>query len=323
MPGTPTGGDDFTTALIGSIEPINPSDYCSQFNIPGTVSVKPTTVISINGSVYWGIACMNYGDEPLFKRQHNYYAWIAKSLDPHGNRWNFSATPSDFFSGRLAAPMFIQYGQDNELAVDDYVYAHFPYAADEFTNGTAQSFWNNNDDVLLGRVPKHEILNRSRWQFYVGGGLGDDSDENDDTHWSHNHWDAVSIMHYPKMLGMNQVNYHPQSQRYVLANYGFVDFNGLPRPYHQTPMVVRHRSQLTLFEGPKPWGPFAVFHRDDDWKSPDGAAGGYCPVLPPKWVGNSSAWMVWAQCCALSSDENPHHYNFSVQQFHFTHTSHL
>jgi hypothetical protein len=33
-------------------------------------------------------------------------------------------------AGNLAAPMFIQYGQDNALAPDGFVYAHFPFATD-------------------------------------------------------------------------------------------------------------------------------------------------------------------------------------------------
>jgi hypothetical protein len=72
--------------------------------------------------------------------------------------------------------MFIQYGKDYGDAVDEYVYAHFPYANDEFTKGEAQSFWDNNDDVLLGRVAKTEILRRDSWEFWRGpadaGGAG-------------------------------------------------------------------------------------------------------------------------------------------------------
>ena len=126
-------------------------------------------------------------------------------------------------------------------------------------------------------------------------------------------------MAWPQMIGMNQVNFHRPSGRYIFANYGFVDMDGLPRPWHQKPEVHRHRTQLTLFEAPQPWGPFFMFHRDDDWLSPDGAAGAYCPVLPPKWMGATSAWMVSASCCALSKKARfLHHYNFSTQLLDFS-----
>ena len=77
--------------------------------------------------------------------------------------------------------------------------------------------------------------------------------------------------------------------------------------YRTEPSALRHRTQLTLFDAPAPWGPFSLFHRDDDWHCPDGAAGAYCPVLPPAWMGNDSAWVVSASCCARSNNDNLHH----------------
>jgi hypothetical protein len=307
--GTPQGGDAFTMQQLGGEFPVNVTQFC----VKPSNTVKPTSLLSVGGEVYWGITCMNYGDEQSFKRQHNIYAWIAKATDPHGHGWNFTATPAQFFTGKLSAPMFIQYGQDYQDAVDGYVYAHFPYANDQYTKGIAQSFWNNNDGVLLGRVPKGDILYRERWEFWAGAGAGNNGT------WTPDDGAAVSVMAWPQMIGMNQVNFHRPSGRYIVANYGFVDMDGLPRPWHQKPAVYRHRTQLTLFEAPQPWGPFFMFHRDDDWLSPDGAAGSYCPTFPPKWMGTTSAWMVSASCCALSTKARfLHHYNFSTQRVDFS-----
>ena len=294
-------------------------------------NVKPTTLLSVDGNVYWGITCMDYGDNRQFQRQRNFHAGIAKATDSQGQVWNFSATPSTFFSGRLAAPMFIQYGKDYQDAVDGFVYAHFPVANDDLTGGTAQSLWDNNDDVLLGRVPKSEILIRDQWQFWRGAGVqpqpgkvvGDVGDANNsDGAWTSDESGAVSVMHWPQMIGMNQVNYHRPSGRYLIANYGFIDHDGQPRPWHQKPKAPGgHRTQLTMFEAPQPWGPFSIFHRDDDWRSPDGAPGAYCPVFPPKWMEPTSALMVSAQCCAARASGTLHHYNFSAQRLDFSYNS--
>ena len=132
-------------------------------------------------------------------------------------------------------------------------------------------------------------------------------------------------MHYRQMLGMNQVNFHPPSGRYLLANYGFVDLNGQPRPWHQNPTKsgsrdLRHRTQLMFLEAEQPWGPFSVFHRDDDWQSPDGATGAYCPVFPTKWMGETSALMVSASCCASTTNVKRHN-NFSAQRVDFSFTT--
>ena len=122
-------------------------------------------------------------------------------------------------------------------------------------------------------------------------------------------------MHWPKMIGMNQVNFHRHSGRYLVANYGFIDLDGQPCPWHQRPHVVQHRTQLPLLEAAQPWGPFSIFnfHRDDDWPSPDGAGGACCPVFPPEWMGPTSALMVAASCCAKTTDIK-RHYNFSAQR---------
>ena len=50
-------------------------------------------------------------------------------------RLNRDATPLDFFTGRLASPHFIQFGQDYAGARDEYIYASFPAGDD---GGSAQ-----------------------------------------------------------------------------------------------------------------------------------------------------------------------------------------
>lgn len=43
-----------------------------------------------------------------------------------GKTWNLTATPTDMFPGRLAAPRFVQYGQNFADAPDNWVYVYFP-----------------------------------------------------------------------------------------------------------------------------------------------------------------------------------------------------
>ena len=61
------------------------------------------------------------------------------------------------------------------------------------------------------------MLVRSSWQFLAGEAGGGGSGT---ALWSSDWRAAQSVMHYPLMLGMNQVNYHKQTGRYLLANYG-------------------------------------------------------------------------------------------------------
>ena len=77
---------------------------------------------------------------------------------------------------------------------------------------------------------------------------------------------------------LSKANFHPGLGRYIFANWAWISYDGYPRPDH-TPderngRTGHQRTQLTLVESPTPWGPFSIFHRDDDWKGADGSSGG-------------------------------------------------
>ena len=60
----------------------------------------------VDGVLYWAVSCFNYGDDPVFNRQRYGPAWIVTSHD-NGQTFNLTATPTDMFKGRLAAPRFV------------------------------------------------------------------------------------------------------------------------------------------------------------------------------------------------------------------------
>jgi hypothetical protein len=218
-------------------------------------------------------------------------AWIVTSTD-HGKTWKLDATPTDFFTGRLASPHFVQFGKDYAGARDEYVYATFPAGDD------GNSYWENGDSILLGRVPRYSILDRAAWEFYTGLKSGEPAWSADDTL-------AAPIFRYPRMTGENHVTYNAGLGRYLMGNYGFIDEEGNPRPYHQGPWPDSClRSQLTLFEAPEPWGPWSLFHRDDDW----GTYGDYQPIFPTKWMSEDGKTLLMA--CSGSFDD----YNLTLQK---------
>jgi len=273
----------------------------------GIPNLKSSGVLSVDGVLYWAVSCFNYGDDPVFNRQRYGPAWIITSAD-NGVTWNLTATPTGMFPGRLAAPRFIQYGKDNSDAPDDWVYVYFPGT----TSGSA--FFENNDEVLLARVDKSSILNREAYQFYNGQML------DGTTAWTTDSTIATPIWQFPLMTSVQQANYHPTLKRYIWANWAWISYDGYPRPDHtadeRNDRTGHQRTQLLLIEGPNPWGPFSVFHQDDDWSGSDGSSGGYTPVIPPAWVGHSDFWLVFTQCCG-----NPrpplNNYNFNAEHITF------
>lgn len=285
----------------------NFSSRCPRWG-DAAVNVKSSGVLSVRGVLYWAVSCFNYGDDDVFNRQRYGPAWIVTSADG-GKSWDLDATPSDMFPGRLAAPRFVQYGRDNAGAPDEWVYVYFPG-----TQGDA-AFFENNDQILLGRVPSHRILDRAAYQFYSGTQL------DGAVTWTSDATIASAVWTFPLMTSVQQANYVPSLNRYVFANWAWISYDGYPRPDHTADEVNdrtgHQRTQLTLVEAEQPWGPFAVMHRDDDWSGADGSSGAYTPVFPPAWVGTAELWMVSTQCCG-----NPrpplNHYNFNVQRVTIT-----
>jgi hypothetical protein len=307
----PTHGDQPSPAcsnirLQGAARPVvgpDVSKACPPWST-GVPNVKSSGVLSVDGVLYWAVSCFNYGDDPVFNRQRYGPAWIITSSD-NGVNFNVSATPVNMFTGRLAAPRFVQFGQDFAGAPSNWVHVYFPCA-----DGDA-AFFENNDQILLGRVDKRSILDRSAYQFFNGNQV-------DGTPlWTMDASIAVSVWRYPLMTSMQQANYNRFIQRYIFANWAWISYDGYPRPDHtadeRNDRTGHQRTQLTLVEAPAPWGPFSVFHRDDDWSGSDGSSGAYTPVFPPAWIGQREFQMVSTHCCG-----NPrlplNHYNFNIQR---------
>ena len=272
--------------------PINPKKYCQKPYLHPKMGVKPASLISINGVIYFAVELHNYGENVSFNRQKNYNSWIITTYD-YGKTWDRESTPIDFFTGRLASPHFIQFGKDYEGARDEYVYAYFPVGDD------GGSYWENGDALLLGKVHKYSILDKSTWAFYAG------ANDNGQPMWSSDEGQAVPVFHFPSMTGENHVSYNKGLKRYIMGNYSFIDENGNPRPYHQGPWPQSAlRSQLTLFESPEPWGPWFLFYQDDDW----GTYGDYQPNFPTKWMSEDGKTMLMVSSGSFDD------YNFVTQK---------
>lgn len=273
--------------------PMDPKKYCQKPNVHPKWGIKPASLLSHKGRLYFAVELMNFGDNPKFNRQHNISSRIITS-DDFGKTWNREATSEDFFTGRLASPHFLQFGKDYEGARDEYVYAYFPAADDE------NSYWENGDYLLLGRVWQDKILVRKEWEFFTG------LTRNGQPEWSKDGSFAKPIFRYTLMTGENHVSYNKGLKRYLMGNYSFTDQDGNPQPYHQTKLwdPKQQRSQLTLFEAREPWGPWSLFYQDDNW----GLHGGYNPCFPTKWMSEDgkTMWMVYS-----GSEED---YNFTVQK---------
>lgn len=269
-------------------QPVDLKKYCMN---PMAPYVKPSGILDIGGCLYLSVEAQNYGDNPYFCRQRNIHGWIVKSLDG-GKSFEQETTPWNFFEGRLSSCHFLQFGRGYSGARDDYVYAYFPCDLED-----GNSYWENNDALLLGRVPVRQISARNSWEFYCGKDPACPE-------WSKKEELARPVFTYYKMTGANHVVYNAGIKRYMMGNYSFVDENMNPRPVHQMRYPESHYSQLTLYEAPEPWGPWRLFYQDDRW----GSYGDYQPNFPTKWMTEDGRTLY------MVSSGSWDDYNFVVQK---------
>lgn len=267
--------------------PVSPEQMARQAEIKG---MKPSGLLDIGGTLYLSVEAQNYGDNPFFNRQRNLRGWILRSADG-GRHFEDAGMERPFFEGRLSSCHFLQFGKGYEGARDGYVYAYFPYDAED-----GNSYWENNDALLLGRVKKEQLQNRAAWEFFCGSG--------NTPAWNADEQKARPVFSYYKMTGANHVCYNAGIGRYLMGNYGFIDENLHPRPVHQMSYPESHISQLTLFEAPEPWGPWRLFYRNDNW----GTYGDYQPSFPTKWMTGDG------RLCYMISSGSWDDYNLVVQK---------
>jgi hypothetical protein len=232
--------------------------------VPADFVGKANTLVSIDGSLF-----MFLTEQDQWMR-----AKIGRS-DDHGRTWtfnggHFSESGWDFeeSGGAFAGPAIIQFGRDYAGARDDYVYV---YSEKERTQ--------SNKDLLLARVHKTQIQNRSAYEFYSGiDGSGNPT-------WSSNLSNAISVFHDENGVNWGyQVAYNPGIKRYLLT-------------VRRVDSAGGEEGAWGIFDAPEPWGPWTTVAYYDDWDSETPIDGFGSQILfnfPTKWMSadGRTLWTV-------------------------------
>jgi hypothetical protein len=261
---------------------------------PGGNGAKPSGMISVKGSLYLAVQNLLGKKHPPYRpmSQHGSDATIlrsddfgkswypdiqtglaeleAKFYDRRGWRWtnppeergSWNGWQPMFPGAMFGGPTFIQFGQDNREAVDDYVYA---VSGDQ---------WDNGCELRLGRVPQDQILEVRAWQWAIPKSDGTVT-------WVDQLEESQPVLTIDGHLGLPEMVYLPQIERYLLLTWGLhKDFD------------VEAGSELTILESEQPWGPFQLVHYDEIWDSIPVCP--YTPRIPLKWLDSHdlSGWLL-------------------------------
>jgi len=277
------------------------SIYDYDWNIPAQPVSRDTLVKLLKKFHPWGemspetIGPVGFIDG--FSKNYG-VASIIKSTD-FGKTWTNlpgKETP-EFFGPTFGAPAFLTFGPGNTQTPDDlnpYVYA--------ISN---DGNWASGDNVFLGRVHRDSIIARNAWQFFKA------QTNSGNPIWTNKENEAAPVFSDPGHVGHPTITYNKALDRYILC----ISSDMVPHRENSTREETRKwnwESEMQLYEGPAPWGPWSIFHNEKQWGGNDHTA--YLPQIPSAWISKDglSGSVLFAGDYVNRKAE---YYGFMTQQF--------
>jgi len=249
------------------------------------VSRKPTGMICVDGVLYLYyqnlknfLSDNEFGDAPA--------ASVSWSAD-HGRTWEWNTAGPMFHDHVFTTGFFLDTGQCNEYAKDEFVYIYGLDYNWRYSEGYRST------NLYLARVPKEQIPDRSAWTFFTGTQAGGDPV------WSSDIGAKQPVLNdeteYAGNTGVSQgsVVFVPALNRYLYSTWS--------------------DTAWIFWEAEFPWGPWTrigvTYWYDGPWT--DEFHGGYATVVPSKFLSadGTGGWIVSS---ILNSLENTY-YRYSMR----------
>ena len=201
-------------------------DIASTDSVPrgsGRSGEKGSGMVSVDGILYLGVRnADNAGNMCEFWKSTD------KAINWQKSTWKFQ---------ELGFCALLNFGQDytggrSPGADPNYVYMYSP-------NG--QSAYSAYDDIVLARVPKHEVLNRNAWEFFSGTPSSPT--------WSSDIAARASIFHFTLNVNRLDVTYNEPLGRYLLTMRNREDDG----------------NNFGIYDAPEPWGPWTTVYYTEEW----------------------------------------------------------
>jgi len=171
------------------------------------------------------------------------------------------------FTNTFGCPEFVQFGKNYEGARDNYVYV---------VSQANDSAYGYSPDIVLARVPKDRIPDRSRYEFFAG------LDASRNPIWSPDIAKQKPIFTDPNGTQRIAITYNAPLRRYIVTT------SHLPPGKKAT-----HTAALGVFDAPEPWGPWTTVYYDDDWSK---GSRTYHHKFPTKWMSKDgkTMWLLYS-----------------------------
>lgn len=221
----------------------------------GRVGEKASGMLMVNGILYMWIRNANHDGE------ESRLSWSAD----HGKTWKFSDWK---FASGFGCPTFLNFGKNYEGARDGYVYI---YSADE------KDAYKPSDQMVLARVPKNKMLDRTAYQFFSQIG------PHEKPVWTKDLSERGPVFTHPAMCYRSGITYNSGLKRYLWCQ---------SHPDSKHPEGSRFQGGFGIYESSNPWGPWRTVFYTRDW---DVGPGETCS-FPSKWMSadGKTCWLVFS-----------------------------
>jgi len=208
----------------------------------GAAGKKGSGLLMVDGVLYlWARNANRKGEQSQL-------AWS----EDHAVTWTWA----DWTFEQFGYCTFLNFGKNYEGARDEYVYVYSPDNPSAYVGA---------DRLILARVPKERIRERSAYEFFSGlNGAGAPK-------WSADINERAGVFQHPGRCSRNSVHYNAPLGCYILwqqltnAPYG---------------SETRFGGGFAMHDAPDPWGPWTTIYYTEHWDVGPGETAN----VPTKWI---------------------------------------
>jgi hypothetical protein len=195
---------------------------------------------------------------------------------------------------------FVQHGQDNSAASDNYIYIYSPEGA-------------HSHKLTLARVEKDKLSHRNEWQYFKN------YDENNLPQWTSDILRRGYVYEYPEESAdshyfgwyswLPSVVWNEGLKLYIMVNGGTYAGHGMTnsdKDYYDRWMHTETGS-LGFWYSDEPYGPWHQFFYTDYWIVDHVKNRTYQPKLSPKWISEDGTDMILNWSDAMMNEEGQSH----------------
>jgi hypothetical protein len=180
-------------------------------------------------------------------------AQLAWSKD-HGTTWQWADWK---FTTSFGCPTFLNYGKDYAGARDGWVYVYSP---------DAEGAYQPADRMVLARVPKGRITERTAYEFFKG------FDEKRRPLWSEAVADRSAVFAHQGRCYRSGITFNAGLKRYLWVQI----IPGTEGKKADT----RFEGGFGVYDAPEPWGPWTTVYFTEKWDVGPGETASF----PSKWM---------------------------------------